>query len=149
MKIDKVQVEGRSIYCLVDRTGVPVPAVLGFMNYMQARGYSPNTLEAYAYDLKHLFTFLMMHNLGIYSFTPRKSFAFLEYLRTLPGRTMSDGQFGLSPFSINRALSAVSMFFEYLIMTTDSSAIENPIQQTFDSTILRVSERYRPFWASL
>ncbi|MCI0389807.1 MAG: site-specific integrase [Acidobacteria bacterium] len=36
----------------------PIPVVSGFLRHLSARGYSPNTLSAYAYDLLHFFRFL-------------------------------------------------------------------------------------------
>ncbi|WGV57748.1 tyrosine-type recombinase/integrase [Brevibacillus brevis] len=145
MQVKKTEINSKNLYCLLDESGTPISEVLEFMTYMQARGYSPNTLQAYAYDLKYLFTFFKRKNLSINTFTTSKSLSFLEYLRKVPGRTTIDGQLLLSPFSINRVLSAVSMFYEYLLLTTEADSIENPIQKTFDPTILRVSERHRPF----
>ena len=37
---------------LIDESGQPIPIVSGFLRHLRARGYSPNTLSAYAYDLR-------------------------------------------------------------------------------------------------
>lgn len=44
---------GSLSFQLLDDTEQPVPAVAGFLRHLGARGYSPNTLSAYAHDLLH------------------------------------------------------------------------------------------------
>src|SRR5579864_1112212 len=67
---------------LVDESGQPIPIVSGFLRHLRARGYSPNTLSAYAYDLLHFMAFLDEQQLPYQQFTPAHSLAFLEYLFT-------------------------------------------------------------------
>src|SRR5712671_4785714 len=66
-----------------DRDG---PVVAEFLQQLHARGYSPNTLSAYAYDLLHFFHFLAQRGDDYAGFTPPDSLAFLEYLRAVPSR---------------------------------------------------------------
>jgi Phage integrase, N-terminal SAM-like domain len=56
---------------LLDDDGVPVDVVSEFLHYLAARGCSPNTLVAYAYDLRHLWTFLAGQELAWDEFRPR------------------------------------------------------------------------------
>lgn len=43
---------------LLDGDGAPVGVVCRFLEHLGDRGMSPNTLRAYGYDLRYLFTFL-------------------------------------------------------------------------------------------
>jgi integrase len=56
----------------------------------------------------------------------------------------ADGEMGrrLAPSSVNRVLSAVSSFYEYVILTGWGGA--NPIERRPDPALARVSERRRP-----
>ena len=48
---------------LLDDDDQPIEVVSGFMRHLRARGSSPNTLSAYAYDLLHFMRFLKAHHL--------------------------------------------------------------------------------------
>jgi integrase/recombinase XerD len=69
---------------LLDDSGQPLPEVSGFMHFLSARGCSPNTQAAYAYDLLHFTRFLVRHGLDFGTFGPTESILFLEYLRSVP-----------------------------------------------------------------
>jgi site-specific recombinase XerD len=146
-------------YALFDEHDQPIAVVSDFMRHLRARGFSPNTLSAYAYDLLHFMTFLKERHLIYQEFSPPHAVAFLEYLSTLPSRnqarrlglvlstTMSNGSSAtrLSPATINRTMATVSSFYEYLILSGQFTERENPIQQIDDPALARVSERHRPF----
>ena len=42
---------------LLDDDGEPIEVVSGFLRFLAARDFSPNTLVSYAYDLRHLWRF--------------------------------------------------------------------------------------------
>jgi integrase len=129
------------------------------MRHLRARGCSPNTLSAYAYDLLHFMTFLNEQQITYQKFTPPHALLLLDYLTALPSRkqarrlglvlstTSDDGASTtrLSPATINRILAAVSSFYEYLILSGQLTERENPIQKVDDPALARVSERPRPF----
>jgi hypothetical protein len=71
---------------LLDDDDQAIPVVAGFLRQLRARGCSPNTLSAYAYDLLHFMTFLKEQQLTYLDFSPRHAFLFLEYLSMLPSR---------------------------------------------------------------
>ncbi len=74
MRVRRVPVEdGRSAFELLDDAGKPVPVVSSFMRHLQARGYSPNTLSAYAHDLLHFFRFLDRRGIGCEDFSPAEA----------------------------------------------------------------------------
>ena len=143
---------------LLDDSGQPIPIVSGFLRHLRARGYSPNTLSAYAYDLLHFMTWLELQQLSYQEFTPARSLLFLEYLFTLPSRgaaqrlalvlcTTDQGNPAtrLSPATINRIFAAVSSFYEFLIVSDQFPYPENPIVKVDDPAYARVSDRHRPF----
>ena len=138
---------------LLDDTEQPVPVVTGFLRHLGARGYSPNTLSAYAHDLLHFARFLGHQGLTYAEFTPTQAIAFLEYLSRVPSRKQAQARRAteegqptsrLSPTSVNRALAAVSSFYEYLILSGQLTGNENPIQKVDDPETARVAERHRP-----
>src|SRR5579859_6471469 len=145
---------------LVDDTDEPVPIVTRFLTYLAGRGYSPNTLVAYCYDLKHLFLFLKTHGLDLESFTPARSVDFLLFLHAcgdtrvwIGGHQPTEPQAAapvkpLAATTINRVLAAVSSSFEYLLLTEEVHGVhshDNPIRQVPDPATARVSPRYLPF----
>jgi integrase len=161
MRVQRNQLSSENdlVYMLLDENHHPIPIVSDFMRHLRARGFSPNTLSAYAYDLLHFMTFLKERHLTYEEFTPPCAVAFLEYLRMLPSRTQarrlglvlstttSEGcsSTRLSPATVNRIIATVSSFYEYLILAGQFTEQENPIQQVADPALARVSERYRPF----
>lgn len=161
MRVHRIQLSrGNDLsYALLDENDHPISVVSDFMQYLRARGFSPNTLSAYAYDLLHFMTFLQAQQLTYQEFSPPHAVAFLEYLSTLPSRTQArrlglvlatttnDGSSTtrLSPTTVNRTIATVSSFYEYLILAGQFTERENPIQQVADPALARVSERHRPF----
>ena len=145
-------------YELLDDDGRPIEIVSGFLRHLRARGYSPNTLSAYTYDLLHFTTFLKQQQLSYQDFTPARAWSFLEYLRLTPSRsrarrlslvlcTTEQGESAtqLSPTTINRILASVSSFYEYLIVSDLFGGRENPIRTVDDPTAFRIPERHQPF----
>lgn len=168
MRVEKQSLEGDGAlrFRLVDEDGLPVEEVEGFLSYLAARDCSPHTLSAYAYDLLHFYRFLGERGLGWEDFTPALSLEFLEYLnktascnrrapRASPALvaedTATDGRptTRLSPETVNRAIAAVSSFYEYLIISGRSGSDGNPVQKRDDPAFARVSERPKPFLAGI
>ncbi len=161
MRVRRIQLEHEHnlTFELLDDDDQPIPIVSGFMRHLCARGCSPNTLSAYAYDLLHFMSFLKAQHLTYQEFRPPDALLFLEYLSQLPSRkaarrlglvlstTTADGVSAtrLSPATINRTFAAVSSFYEYLILAGHFTERENPIQKVPDPALARVPERHRPF----
>jgi integrase len=160
VRVRKVHDEaGRVNYELLDEGDRPVPEAEGFLRHLRARGCSPNTVSAYAHDLKRFFAFLKQEGLGREEFSAPHSLRFLEYLRAVPSRRpvqrlsptlVREGEGGeparqLSPATVNRTLAAVSSFYEYLVLSGRLEDGENPIRKEPDPAYARVSERHRPF----
>lgn len=142
---------------LLNDAGEPVPQVTEFLRHLAARGYSPNTLSAYAYDLLHFTRFLVQQELNYEDFTPRRCFGFLEYLRQVssqgqpraagPTLVAESGQSvrRLSAATINRTLATISSFYEYLIVSEQFTHAGNPLLKEFDRESAWVSDRHRSF----
>lgn len=136
----------------------PVAEVNDFLTFLGARGCSPNTLAAYAYDLRHFSHFLALRGLDYGRFRPPDALELLIYLRQLPssGRARrltpvlaTTGPAGaatcLAPATVNRILAAVSSFYEYLIVAERYDASTNPLHTIDDLAAARVAERRQPF----
>jgi len=159
MRVKRVVDEGgEPRFELLGDDGSRVQVVADFLRQLRARGYSPNTLSAYAHDLLHFFRFLARQGEDYAAFTPSDSLAFLEYLREVPSRrpahrfrpvlaTVVDGEPArrLAPATVNRILAAVSSFYEYLVVAGEIVAVTNPIQRTDDYAAARVPDRHRSF----
>lgn len=146
---------------LLDGRDEAVLIVDAFLRHLRARGCSPNTCLAYAYDLAHFWRFLEAHGESWQEFTAPKSLLLLEYLRGLASRGAAQRlglallrtdqvplTTNLAPATINRIVSAVSSFFEFVIVSGELTNRENPIARQSDTALARVSERHRPFMGS-
>lgn len=160
MRVQRIQLTNEHDFSfeLLDDDNQCIPIVSGFMSHLHARGFSPNTQAAYAYDLLHFMSFLKQQQLTYPEFTPRHALDLLAYLRAIPSRRQGSRlsivlcmtEAGrsithLSAASINRILAAVSSFYEYLILSGQLIGSENPIQKVDDPATARVSEHHRPF----
>jgi integrase len=117
---------------------------------------------AYAYDLAHLWRFFEAGGLSWDQLTPQRSPELLVYFRALPSNRR-DGAAGpvlvtsggepaeprwLSPGTINRALAAVSAFYDWAVLCGRFDG-PNPIARITDRSIMMVSDRHRPFLAGI
>ena len=102
-------------WTVVDAVGVAVAPAEAFLRYRFDCEASPNTLRAYAYDLKLFFGFLAERSLGWRELSPAELGEFVTWLRrpaenvlllpgTPPARAAS---------TVNRALSAVMSFYDF------------------------------------
>ena len=139
---------------LLDEAGGEVALVSRFLSHLTDAGYSPNTVCAYAYDLRHLFLFLNANAMGWNDFRPSTALEFLAYLRQMPSRrpaqrlgltvATEDGRL-LSAATVQRVLAATSSFFDWAIAAEQYTAGDNPMQRRVDHALGRVPERHQPF----
>lgn len=140
---------------LLDDAGRPVEVACQFLEHLVDRGFSPNTLCAYGYDLQHLFGFLEQERMVWQAFGPADTLRFLGYLRRLPskraaqrlgltvvvGGAAAPGML-LSPSTVNRMLAGVSSFFDWAIAAQEYTRGESPFQVCDDQALARVPERH-------
>ena len=139
---------------LLDDAGDEVGLVTRFLSHLSDSGYSPNTLCAYAYDLRHLVAFLGEHGLVWSEFRPSTALEFLAYLRRIPSRrpaqrlglgvATGDGRL-LSVATVARILAATSSFFEWAIAAEEYTGADNPMQRRVDHVLGLVPDRHQPF----
>ena len=98
---------------------VPLEPVERFLGYLTSAEKSPNTVKAYAHDLKDWFTYLAGHDLDWQAVTVEDVAGFVAWLRLPPaGR---DGKVAVLPTveshcsaaSVNRKLAALTSFCEF------------------------------------
>jgi integrase/recombinase XerD len=143
---------------LLDDDGSAIDAPCQFLEHQSDRGSSPNTLCAYGYDLKRLFTFLRNEELDWREFGPADALRFLGYLRKLPSKRAAqrlgmtvvvggDSMPGtlLSPATVNRVLAAASSFYDWAIATEVYTRDESPFQVRDDHALARVPDRHQPY----
>jgi integrase len=105
-------------WTLVDAGGVVGPAEQ-FLAHLAAVERSPNTVRAYAHDLRDFFEFVAVRGLGWDSVCLEDIGRFVAWLRLPPGaRTGRVGvlpsvEATLSAATVNRKLSALSSFYEF------------------------------------
>ncbi len=71
---------------LLDDADGEVEPVSRFLSHLSDSNYSPNTVCAYGYDLRHLAVFLAERSLMWNDFVPPTALEFLGYLRRVPSR---------------------------------------------------------------
>jgi integrase/recombinase XerD len=116
---------------LLDDAGAEVVPVTRFLSHLTDSGYSPNTICAYAYDLRHLVQFLHERVLSWNDFRPSTALELLAYLRRVPSRrpaqrlgltVATEGGRLLWAATVQRILAATSSFFEWAIAAEQYTA---------------------------
>lgn len=146
---------------VITADGAEIDPACRFLAYLNAKGFSPNTVSAYAHDLVHLWTFLSTQNIHWTNLTPELSVGFLAHLRAMPsGRKRqasairlaamdgADVKPRLSAATINRALAAVGAFYKWARFTGTFSG-PNPIAKTADLSAWLATDLHRPFLAGV
>jgi len=147
---------------VLDQAGATVPVAGDFLAHIAARGCSPNTVLAYGYDLGHLWRFLDAARLSWEELTPDRAVNLLAYFCATPAQRrarphnpvlatsggVTAGAAGLSPATINRALAAVSSFYDWAILAGRFDGL-NPIARVADRALVHAADRHRPFLAGI
>jgi integrase len=110
---------GGESWTLLGDDQVPVEPVERFLSYLASIEKSPNTVKAYAHDLKDWFTYLAGHDLDWQAVTVEEVAGFVAWLRLPPGGR--DGKVAVLPTaeshcsaaSVNRKLAALTTFCEF------------------------------------
>ena len=141
---------------LVYDHGAPIAIASEFLTYVSLRGFSPHTVLAYAYDLAHLWRFFAVAGLSWGQLIPARAPELLAYSRSLqssrrgsatgPVLATSGGEPSktLSPRTVNRALAAVSAFYDWAILCGRLDGV-NPILRIAERSAMMASDRHLPF----
>ena len=121
MRVQRVLMPGSEAesWTLLGDDQIPLEPVERFLGYLTSIEKSPNTVKAYAHDLKDWFTYLTGHDLDWQVVTVEDMAGFVAWLRLPPeGR---DGKVAVLPTvenhcsaaSVNRKLAALTSFCEF------------------------------------
>ena len=121
MRVQRVLMPGSEAesWTVLGDDQMPVEPVERFLGYLTSIEKSPNTVKAYAHDLKDWFTYLTGHDLDWQAVTVEDMAGFVAWLRLPPeGR---DGTVSVLPTvanhcsaaSVNRKLAALTSFCEF------------------------------------
>lgn len=121
MRVQRVLMSGSEAesWTLLGDDQVPFEPVERFLSYLSSIEKSPNTVKAYAHDLKDWFTYLTGHNLDWRTVTVQDVAGFVAWLRLPP--EARDGKVAVLPTvehhcaasSVNRKLAALTSFCEF------------------------------------
>jgi integrase/recombinase XerD len=121
MRVQRVLVEGAGAesWTVLGADGDPVEPIERFLGYLSAVERSPNTVKAYAHDLKDWFTFLRGRDVDWRSARVEDVAAFVAWLRLPPaaraGRVvvLPTVAHHCAASSVNRKLAALTSFCEF------------------------------------
>ena len=121
MRVQRVVIPGARVesWTVLGDDQVPVDPVERFLAYLSSIERSPNTVKAYAHDLKGWFTFLGLRGLDWGSVTVEDVAEFVAWLRLPPpvrdGRVqvLSTVEHYCAASSVNRKLAALTSFCEF------------------------------------
>jgi len=121
MRVQRVLMAGSEVesWTLLGEDHVPVEPVERFLAFLSAIERSPNTVKAYAHDLKDWFTFLAGRGVDWRAVTVEDVAGFVAWLRLPPAAR--DGRVAVLPTvwhhctaaSVNRKLAALASFCEF------------------------------------
>ena len=121
MRVQRVLMPGSEAesWTVLGDDQVPVEPVDRFLGYLTSIEKSPNTVRAYAHDLKDWFAYLACHDLDWRVVTVEDVAGFVAWLRLPPGAR--DGKVAVLPTagshcsaaSVNRKLAALTSFCEF------------------------------------
>jgi site-specific recombinase XerD len=123
--------------------GGDVDLVNRFLAHLTARGFSPGTVRAYAFDILNFLRFCAARGLGLGSVEPSDLFDYLDWQTQAGGLTAKvvriDRRRRPAPATMNRRIAAVRGLFEYLVVM-GARAI-NPVPAARRSAGLRATRR--------
>ena len=121
MRVQRVSMSGSRVesWTVLGDDHVPIDPVERFLAYLASIERSPNTVKAYAHDLKDWFTFLSWRGLDWRSVTLEDVAGYVAWLRLPP--EARDGRVQVLPAvehhcaaaSVNRKLAALTSFCEF------------------------------------
>ncbi|MBU8757667.1 tyrosine-type recombinase/integrase [Priestia megaterium] len=137
MRVEKISVDNRKAYLLLDTNGLPVEPVAQYMKYLHNREGSSNTLRTYCTALKHYFTYLKQVNIDYQQVNFQELSNFIGWLRNpyennkvIPHKEKKAKR---SERTVNSYLTVVTSFYDYLYRNEliDSDIVEKLMRKLF------------------
>src|SRR5690625_3356553 len=100
--------DGGQSVVLVDEKFQIVEEVALFLNYLEKRGRSINTIENYCRDVKEYYTWLSQEGLKFYEVNKRIMISWIDFINTEVGNKREK-----SARTINRYLATIASFYNY------------------------------------
>lgn len=126
--------------------GAVIEASNAFLGHLGARGYSPATVRAYAFDVANFAGFLAAGDLTLGQVVPSDLFAYIDWQqerqprqRRAGGKVVALARVGPAPATMNRRISAVRGLFEHQVMA--GLLADNPVPAARRASGLRTSAR--------
>ena len=116
----------------------------GFLGHLEARAFSPGTIQGYAFDLLNFSRFLVDRGASLDDVVPTDLFDYLAWqAKARPTAAtkvvrLADRR-GAAPATMNRRIAAVRGLFEYAVIT--GLRTDNPVPAARRSTGLRPKTR--------
>jgi integrase/recombinase XerD len=107
--------DGAHSWTVVGPAGLPLEPVDRFLAYLQLLPRSPNTVTAYAYDLRGFMEFLDGHQVGWTDVEVDHLAHFVRWLEQPAGNValLPAAEPARAPASVARAVNAVNSFYDY------------------------------------
>lgn len=150
MHVVKLSSDAPPGLAVVDAAGVAVEPISRFLTFLDARGASPNTIRAYAYDLRRVWDAFEGLGADWRAFDRRLAVELIVALngRAAPVDGRAHGRWpggGVrSAATINRTLVAMSSFCDWAVVA-ELIAAPNPMRIDRRAKVFPVTDRHRPF----
>ncbi len=136
MRVVRIRTENGDRFELIGRDGTADPLAASFARGLLARACSPHTVASYLYDLRRFYGFLDEAGLEIATFKVRHGIDLLAHLGGIHSDRIRQTSFPalvrstLAPASINRAMAAISSFYDHLMLSGQADVDSNPLATT-------------------
>ena len=137
LKVQKISIDNRDAYLLLNSEGVPIAAVAKYMKHLFNKESSKNTLHTYCTALKYYFTYLEQTGVHFQQVNFEVLSNFVAWLRNpfesnkvVPHKETKAKR---SERTVNNYLTAVTSFYDYLYRSEliDSDIVEKLMKKMF------------------
>ena len=138
MRVQEVILENNiKRYMLLDQRGVPVPAAMKYIKYLDTTKKSPNTQKSYCYALKHFFTYLKEVDKDYKHIRLEDLVEFVGWLRSPYGSSkvapIKQEKAIRTEKTVNHTITVIANFYDYLFRNEEiqNDMTEKLMKQVF------------------